>query len=82
MVAGSAHEEAAGCHAVLATLRFSTSLLCGHCISCQLMGTICTPARRTAHMKLAVYHGAEWLPLAQRVEVVHYARTKDELAAD
>jgi len=30
----------------LATLRFSTSRLCGHCISCQLMGTICTPARR------------------------------------
>ena len=54
--AGSAWEDAAGCYAVLATLRFSTSLLCGHCISCQLMGTICTPAQRTAHSKLPAYH--------------------------
>ncbi len=29
-----------GDQTVLATLRFSTALVCGHCISCQLTGTM------------------------------------------
>ena len=36
---------AAGYCSSLATLRFSTALVWGHCISCQLMGTMGTPAR-------------------------------------